>query len=104
MVLGVCRQVLGHAQDAEDAFQATFLILARGPASIRKGTALPSWLYGVAHRLAGHARRAARRRVGTPGVRNVYRTENVPGQEKRTQLVSGQGYSGKELRPLVCRF
>jgi RNA polymerase sigma factor (sigma-70 family) len=54
--------VLRHHQDAEDAFQATFLVLARKAGSIRKGTSLASWLYGVARRVAGGARRAATRR------------------------------------------
>jgi RNA polymerase sigma factor (sigma-70 family) len=62
LVWNVCKQVLGHEHDAEDAFQATFLVLARNGASIRKGTALPSWLYGVAYRIAQHARRASIRR------------------------------------------
>jgi RNA polymerase sigma factor (sigma-70 family) len=62
MVLGLCRRVLPQRQDAEDAFQATFLVLATKAASIRKGTALPSWLYGVAYRVARNSRRQATRR------------------------------------------
>ena len=56
MVLGVCRRLLGDAHAAEDAFQATFLILVRKATSIRKRASVASWLYGVARRVAVKAR------------------------------------------------
>src|SRR5262249_33860875 len=63
MVYGVCKRVLRHTQDAEDAFQATFLVLVAKAASLRRREAVGNWLYGIAHRTALQARsRAARRR------------------------------------------
>src|SRR5438046_2345131 len=62
MVLRVCRRVLDHAQDAEDAWQATFLVLARRATSVRRRGSVASWLFGVAARTARKLRASRSRR------------------------------------------
>ncbi len=62
MVLGVCRRILGDDHEAEDVFQATFLLLARKAGTLRHPETVAAWLYGVARRLALMARRSNNRR------------------------------------------
>jgi polysaccharide biosynthesis/export protein len=81
MVLRVCRNVLGDSTDAEDAFQATFLVLVRRCGSIRQLESLGSWLYGVACRVAARARvdAAKRRSAERRGALRVVQPVDVSG-------------------------
>jgi RNA polymerase sigma-70 factor (ECF subfamily) len=85
MVLQVCCRILANPHDAEDVFQATFLLLARKAGTIRKPESLASWLHGVAHRLALQANaQAMRRRVykrRAAQMRNTSRISIETGQE-----------------------
>jgi RNA polymerase sigma factor (sigma-70 family) len=67
LVLGTCRRLLRHEQDAEDAFQATFLTLARKAESIRQRETVGPWLHRVAHRIALRIREKGQREVPVEG-------------------------------------
>jgi RNA polymerase sigma factor (sigma-70 family) len=79
IVLGVCRRVVRQEQDAEDAFQATFLVLFRKAGSIRKRQSVGSWLYGVAYRIAQKARaKKARQLVRETELSDIPAAESTP--------------------------
>ncbi|VTR93817.1 sigma-70 family rna polymerase sigma factor : RNA polymerase sigma factor, sigma-70 family OS=Singulisphaera acidiphila (strain ATCC BAA-1392 / DSM 18658 / VKM B-2454 / MOB10) GN=Sinac_5383 PE=4 SV=1: Sigma70_r2: Sigma70_r4_2: HEAT_2: T2SG [Gemmata massiliana] len=89
VVLDVARAVLRHAQDAEDVFQASFLVLARNASTIRTRTSVGCWLHGVARRLALKALRARARRS---------RHEAVP---RVAALAPGDELTWGEVRALI---
>jgi RNA polymerase sigma factor (sigma-70 family) len=87
MVMGLCRRVLRHAHDAEDAFQATFLLLLRKASTLRVPGTVGNWLYGVAYRTALEARKAAaRRRLKEAQVVPRTETREDPGSDLRPEL------------------
>ena len=101
MVLGVCRRVLNHEQEAEDAFQATFLVLVRRAGSLERPELLGNWLYGVAYRTAHKARaRLARRR------HHERRVQPMPPVEPDDPLVWQElrGVLDTELRELPSKY
>jgi RNA polymerase sigma factor (sigma-70 family) len=101
-VLGVCRRVLGQEQDAEDAFQATFLVLARKPGAVRRGDALASFLHGVSYRIAMRAKRdSARRRKHE--ARTRVPTPTPPGGEVAWREVQGVLDEEVEALPAIYR-
>jgi RNA polymerase sigma factor (sigma-70 family) len=91
MVLGVCRRLLpARHHDAEDAFQATFLVLVRKAASVVPREMLPNWLYGVAYHIALKARAVTARRQAK---------EKQVLEMPEPEVVSPD--TGQELRPLL---
>ena len=101
MVLATCRRILRDRHDAEDAFQATFLVLVRRAASIARREQLAGWLYGVAVRSAWAARaRADRRRAGERRAMEASRGESLQG-EGRGEL---DGLLDEELGRLPDKY
>jgi RNA polymerase sigma factor (sigma-70 family) len=86
MVLGVCRRTLRNVQDAEDAFQATFLILARRARSIERKQSIAGWLYQVAYHLAVKARMSAARRSALRPREVEMATEDPLSQANREEI------------------
>jgi RNA polymerase sigma factor (sigma-70 family) len=80
MVLGVCRRALPDPHDAEDAFQATFLVLLRNAAAVRPASRLGPWIHGVARRTALAARvcAARRRRLETTAAGRISERSDAP--------------------------
>jgi RNA polymerase sigma factor (sigma-70 family) len=95
MVLGICRHVLNEEHEAEDAFQATFLVLAQKGGSIRNRTVLAGWLHEVAHRIAIKARVSIVRR------RTLERQAMAMAPAPIESLEQDEAAAWNELRPVL---
>jgi RNA polymerase sigma factor (sigma-70 family) len=90
LVFGICRRILRDSHEAEDAFQATFLLLCRRAASLRQPDRLGSWLHAVACRIAGKALRRGWRRGVT-----------LEPQHDSPMPINADGEAMRELRPIL---
>jgi RNA polymerase sigma factor (sigma-70 family) len=101
LVLGVCRRVLAHEQDAEDAFQATFLILVRRAGSLDTRGSLANWLHTVAYRAALRARAGAARGRSEPVPLDTLPAPEAPDDLDRRAL---RAALDEELRGLPAKY
>ena len=97
MVFGVCREVLGNSHDAEDALQATFLVLARRAGSVRNADSVASWLHGVARRVAMQAKAEAARR-------KAYERNSAATKNAELEPLEGLPESWTELHEEIARL
>ena len=101
LVYGVCQRILNHVADAEDAFQATFLVLAKRARTIRKRQSLASWLYGVALRCALYTKsRQALRREREDQVKVAGETMGMA----NTPLTDQHGFLMEEVQRLPEKY
>jgi RNA polymerase sigma factor (sigma-70 family) len=102
MVLSACRRVLGDSHAADDAFQATFLVLVKKARSIRDREVLTGWLHGVAVRVSRKAKaRAYRRRVVEQQAAEQFRVAEEQGDPDRAEL---RALIDEEIRQLPARY
>ena len=90
LVMGVCRRVLDDTHDADEAFQATFLVLAQKAASLDKPELLANWLYGVAYRAALKMR-----------TRSLRRRKHERQASRRLSVIAHQDVENRELREVL---
>ncbi|HEY1861009.1 MAG TPA: RNA polymerase sigma factor [Gemmataceae bacterium] len=102
MVLGVCRRVLADPHDAEDAFQATFLVFVRKAASIAQRGLLANWLYGTAYRTALEARATRLRRQARERTVRVMPDQEAPSMNDSWEHV--QPLLDRELERLPDKY
>jgi RNA polymerase sigma factor (sigma-70 family) len=95
MVLGICRHILSEEHEAEDAFQATFLVLAQKGSTIRNRNVLAGWLHEVAHRIAIKAR------VGVVRRRTLERQAMAMSPSKTEVDKQDEVAAWNELRPVL---